>query len=61
MCGSKNGSILHMSFQIPKLGQTNSCNIDNICRIRDWDFGIRSLERGDERHDEGEEILVQGE
>jgi len=50
-----------MSFQIPKLGQTNSCNIDNICRIRDWDFGIRSLERGDERHDEGEEILVQGE
>lgn len=53
--------ILHVSFQIPKLRQTNTGNIDNVCRIRDWDFWVRSFEGGDKGHDEIKQILVEGE
>lgn len=61
MCSCENAGILHMSFQIPKLRQTNTGNVDNIGRVRDRDFRIRPFEGRDERKDEVEETVVEGE
>lgn len=52
---------MHVTFQIPKLRQTNTSNVDNISRVRDRDFRVRSFEGGDEGEDEIEETVVESE
>ena len=49
-----------MSLQIPELRQSNPRNVDNIRRVRDRNFRIRSLKCGNERKDEVEKIVVEG-
>lgn len=57
----KDAGILHMALQVPELGQSNAGNIDNIRRIRDGHFGIRSFKGRDEGHDKVQQVLIEGE
>lgn len=53
--------VLHVCFQIPKLGQTHAGDIDNVGRIRDRDFGVGTFEGRDKGHDKIQQILIEGE
>lgn len=57
----QNTSILHMALQVPELLQPDPANIDDIVRRHDGRLGIRPRQRRAQRHDEREQILVQGE
>lgn len=50
--------ILHMSLEIPKLGQSNARDIDNVCRVRYGHFRVRAFEGRNQGQDKVEEILV---
>ena len=59
MSRGQNTSILHVTFQIPELRQPHTRDIDNVRRVCDRDFWIRSFETRDKRKDEVEEIVVE--
>ena len=61
MCRRQHAGILHVILQVPELRQTNTSNVDNVCRICDGDLRIRTLESRDKGEDEVEEVVVEGE
>ena len=61
MCSSQHTGILHVLLQIPKLCQTNARNVDNVAGGGNGYLRTRTFERRTKRHDETEEIMVQGE
>lgn len=53
MCSSESTSILHMTAQIPELLQSDLGDVDNVIRLVNRRFGIRSARHcGAERHHE---------
>lgn len=61
MCCRQDTGVLHVCFQIPKLGQTHAGDINNVCRIRDRDFRVGSFKGGDKGHDKIQQVLIEGE
>ncbi len=57
----QNTSILHVSLQIPELCQPNTRYVDNVGRIGNRNFRIRSLKSRDKGKDKVEEVVVEGE
>lgn len=39
----EDAGVLHVCFQIPKLPQTDSLDVYNVCRVRHWYLRMRSL------------------
>lgn len=57
----QNGSILHVTLQVPKLLQSDPADIHNIVTLRDGGFGVAARNHGAQRRDIARQRFVQGE
>jgi hypothetical protein len=59
--GSQGGCILHVRFEVPKLLQAHSANVDNVVALRYGRLGVLSVDGGAQRLHESDQGLIQGE
>lgn len=52
MCCREYAGVLHMVLQVPELPQADTLNVDNIGRIRHWDFWPRPFQSRHKWQDE---------
>lgn len=52
--------VLHVSLEVPELAQADARNVDDVGRISDWHFRVRSFQGGAQRQNKIQEVVVQG-